>query len=213
MPRLSRFERVVLRGSERPDIFAEKFSSPIIPDSSDSLPAYVSNNNSPNLSLLSTPPMPSSLTIAKRLSDSTLQTPPMPSLSAFVSPVQRSPRSIRTRTRSSTDSTGSQSQDASPSGFRGLRVHTRTLSSLTTLVDPPQNQTPPLPSSIYCASVSSSPSKRPKDTHYYDTRIEYSGKSIPVRVPLQTFPEEVGEVSHHSNPIFSLLVHILLKSD
>lgn len=35
----------------------------------------------------------------------------------------------------------------------------------------------------------------PKDTHYFDTVAEYSGLSIPIRVPLSIFPEEVGDVS------------------
>lgn len=34
----------------------------------------------------------------------------------------------------------------------------------------------------------------PKDTHYFDTVAEYSGLSIPIRVPLSIFPEEVGDV-------------------
>ncbi|KAG7553659.1 hypothetical protein FFLO_02944 [Filobasidium floriforme] len=35
----------------------------------------------------------------------------------------------------------------------------------------------------------------PKDTHYFDTVAEYSGLSIPIRVPLSIFPEEVGDYS------------------
>jgi hypothetical protein len=36
----------------------------------------------------------------------------------------------------------------------------------------------------------------PRDTHFYDTTAEYSGLSIPIRVPLSIFPEEVGDVRH-----------------
>lgn len=39
------------------------------------------------------------------------------------------------------------------------------------------------------------PTKKPKDTHWFDTKILYGGMSIPVRIPLQTFPGEIGEVS------------------
>ena len=35
----------------------------------------------------------------------------------------------------------------------------------------------------------------PKDTHFFDTVAEYSGLSIPIRIPLSIFPEEVGDVS------------------
>jgi hypothetical protein len=34
-----------------------------------------------------------------------------------------------------------------------------------------------------------------KDTHYYDTAITYRSLTLPIRVPLFTFDEEVGEVS------------------
>lgn len=37
----------------------------------------------------------------------------------------------------------------------------------------------------------------PRDTHYFDTVAEYSGLSIPIRVPLSIFPEEVGDVGSH----------------
>jgi hypothetical protein len=34
-----------------------------------------------------------------------------------------------------------------------------------------------------------------KDTHFLHTTIEYKGVSLPIRLPLATFPEEVGDVS------------------
>ncbi|GAA5849623.1 hypothetical protein JCM8547_000514 [Rhodosporidiobolus lusitaniae] len=36
---------------------------------------------------------------------------------------------------------------------------------------------------------------RPKDTHWFETKVVYNGLSIPVRIPLATFPNEVGEYS------------------
>jgi hypothetical protein len=35
-----------------------------------------------------------------------------------------------------------------------------------------------------------------KDTHYYETSITYKALTLPIRVPLFTFEEEVGEVCH-----------------
>ncbi len=35
----------------------------------------------------------------------------------------------------------------------------------------------------------------PKDTHFYSTTIAYKGHKIPIKMPLSTFPEEVGDVS------------------
>ncbi|KAM0787441.1 hypothetical protein ACM66B_003521 [Microbotryomycetes sp. NB124-2] len=37
--------------------------------------------------------------------------------------------------------------------------------------------------------------KRPKDTHVLDTQAVFRGMPIPIRIPLSTFPEDVGEYS------------------
>lgn len=36
-----------------------------------------------------------------------------------------------------------------------------------------------------------------KDTHYYHTTIVYKGHQLPIKMPLFTFPQEVGDVSSH----------------
>ncbi|EGG11879.1 uncharacterized protein MELLADRAFT_32967 [Melampsora larici-populina 98AG31] len=143
MPRLSHFERMILRCSERPDMFEEKFSFPTL-DSSEVSPHFASNRNShANLGSLSSPPLPSSASMNKRLSGPLSPHPqPMPSSSSF--------------------------------------ILSNPLVSHALVSNPSSSSTAP---------------KRPKDTHFYDTKINYSGKSIPVRIPLQTFPEEVGEYS------------------
>lgn len=38
-------------------------------------------------------------------------------------------------------------------------------------------------------------SAKPRDTHFYDTVLTYRSVPLPIRVPLTTFPEEVGEYS------------------
>lgn len=35
-----------------------------------------------------------------------------------------------------------------------------------------------------------------KDTHFFQTTIAYKGHQLPIKMPLSTFPEEVGDVSH-----------------
>lgn len=40
-------------------------------------------------------------------------------------------------------------------------------------------------------------SRGPKDTHFYSTSIVYRGHTLPIKMPLSTFPEEVGDVSIH----------------
>ena len=36
-----------------------------------------------------------------------------------------------------------------------------------------------------------------KDTHFYQTSIDYKGLQLPIKMPLSTFSEEVGEVSYN----------------
>jgi hypothetical protein len=38
-------------------------------------------------------------------------------------------------------------------------------------------------------------SKSLRDTHYFETSVYYNDLSLPIRVPLYTFPDEVGDVS------------------
>ncbi|TKA55207.1 hypothetical protein B0A53_02177 [Rhodotorula sp. CCFEE 5036] len=39
------------------------------------------------------------------------------------------------------------------------------------------------------------PAGRPKDTHLFETKVSYNGLSLPVKIPLSTFPTEVGDYS------------------
>lgn len=39
-----------------------------------------------------------------------------------------------------------------------------------------------------------------KDTHFFQTTIAYKGHQLPIKMPLSTFPEEVGDVSIHICP-------------
>lgn len=46
---------------------------------------------------------------------------------------------------------------------------------------------------------------KPKDTHWYETKVGYGGINLPIRIPLGTFPSEIGDVSTLSlslSPLF-----------
>ncbi|KIS68689.1 uncharacterized protein UMAG_03261 [Mycosarcoma maydis] len=43
--------------------------------------------------------------------------------------------------------------------------------------------------------IASTGSARPRDTHFFDAVLTYRSVPLPIRVPLTTFPEEVGEYS------------------
>jgi hypothetical protein len=36
----------------------------------------------------------------------------------------------------------------------------------------------------------------PRDTHWFETKVEFRGIKVPIRIPMTTFAEDVGEVSH-----------------
>jgi hypothetical protein len=38
----------------------------------------------------------------------------------------------------------------------------------------------------------------PRDTHWYETKVEFRGIKVPIRIPMTTFAEDVGEVSYRS---------------
>jgi hypothetical protein len=44
------------------------------------------------------------------------------------------------------------------------------------------------------------PSERslPRDTHWFETKVEFRGIKVPIRIPMTTFAEDVGEVRAHA---------------
>lgn len=45
------------------------------------------------------------------------------------------------------------------------------------------------------SSLSGPGARRPRDTHFFDTKVRYKGVNLPIRIPLATFSEEVGDYS------------------
>lgn len=43
----------------------------------------------------------------------------------------------------------------------------------------------------------SAKSRSLRDTHYFETSVNYNDLSLPIRLPLYTFPHEVGDVCRH----------------
>jgi hypothetical protein len=41
---------------------------------------------------------------------------------------------------------------------------------------------------------------KPKDTHWYETKVGYGGINLPIRIPLVTFPSEIGDVRPSLSP-------------
>ena len=184
-PVLTRYEKLVMRVSERKDIFAEKF-----------------------------PQHPPSLAVTKRPSqgstnsgggnrDTIVAYPHESAASSRTSfDTSQRPRtdSLQSRGSESEGSTAAWvSEDGMLEGSNGGGAY--------------HNQQTPQPSQRGRRSMDSNStssharredqpipfidvqSRAPKDTHFYTTSIVYRGHTLPIKMPLSTFPEEVGDVS------------------
>ncbi|GAA6027633.1 hypothetical protein JCM8097_007956 [Rhodosporidiobolus ruineniae] len=138
-----------------------------------------------------------------------------PSLSSLASHA-RPPSSISPSTvNGSTDDLPSASSDGGHGAHSASRSRANTLSSLNDDQRSTWSATyapamPALPAVAPLGGVSgagrggavtpaggatASQAVRPKDTHWYETKVVYNGLSIPVRIPLATFPNEIGDYS------------------
>lgn len=174
MPILSRDERIVLRTSERKDVFEEKFRSLLL-----------SAAESPTSSRLPTSKLPSSSSLAEIMDDSqeiidgsdARSVSSGGGLSLDSGSLNRSTDNLTPRSRADTMTSAS-------SGDGRLSQHSAGAGGVGSLLPGNERSTTPMPHA-----------GRPKDTHYFETRITYTGIPLPIRIPLSTFPEEIGDVS------------------
>ncbi|KIJ61626.1 hypothetical protein HYDPIDRAFT_115800 [Hydnomerulius pinastri MD-312] len=217
-PVLTRYERFIMRASERKDIFAEKFASAKIPDSSLNLSG--SHNMQTKLQHKTTSSTGShssedgilirgrnpyndgvrerSMTEGSTTSAQQQQPhPSSPSDSSFSLggsavwvgdesvildsqvgvAIGGGPGSVTSGT-STLASRGRRSTDASSSSSHGFsKEHNAYSGAIPTTSDPHLR-----------SGIS-------KDTHFFQTSIAYKGHQLPIKLPLATFPEEVGDYS------------------
>ncbi|EST05000.2 Arf3-interacting protein 1, N-terminal domain protein [Kalmanozyma brasiliensis GHG001] len=165
-PSFSRAEKLVLRGSDRRDLFEERFVPPpridseLASGSQSTLPA-ASNEQSETASSSSTVATAAEATRPRRDSTSTTASETK-SLKNRLSAVSLRPPLGARR--------GSSATSINTAGGHDRRSN--------------PNPTSPLPGTA-----------RPRDTHFFDTVLTYRNVPLPIRVPLTTFPEEVGEYS------------------
>ncbi|TKY84840.1 hypothetical protein EX895_005920 [Sporisorium graminicola] len=169
-PSFTRAEKLVLRGSDRRDLFEERFSASFRAD----VEPTPANNGTASMSpidpvettrsSLTSVAGPSGLETTRRRTDST---------STFSSETKSLKKKLST---------------ASLRPSLGARRVSSANSIAGTAGNPDRksnpNSTSPLPGSA-----------RPRDTHFFDTVLTYRNVPLPVRVPLTAFPEEVGEYS------------------
>jgi hypothetical protein len=209
-PELTRYEKLVMRASERKDIFGEKFSSPKIPDH---IPNLGGSHGKPQHKTTSSTGSHSSedgilirrlpqegtrerSTTESSVASSHLQpNPSSPSDSSFSlggsavwvgdesaivdTPVGVAigggPGSVTSGTQASR---GRRSTDASSASSNGVAREQNAYNGAIPTASDPQLR-----------------SGLSKDTHFFQTNIAYKGHQLPIKLPLATFPEEVGDVS------------------
>ncbi|SNX84975.1 uncharacterized protein MEPE_03684 [Melanopsichium pennsylvanicum] len=167
-PSFTRAEKLVLRGSDRRDLFEERFVTPPR-DEAEALPA-ASNDTG--------------LATTNKEIETTRS-----SLSGIGGVEMTRRRTDSTSTFSS--ETRSLKKKLSAASLRPA-LGARRGSSANSIAGIPagQDRRP-----NHNSSTSLPGSTRPRDTHFFDTVLTYRSVSLPIRVPLTTFPEEVGEYS------------------
>ncbi|CDR88476.1 uncharacterized protein SPSC_04303 [Sporisorium scitamineum] len=172
-PTFTRAEKLVLRGSDRRDLFEERFTAPLRADVDPTPTPTPTHNGTESIS-------PTDQVQTAR--------------SSFTSVGGGGVDMTRRRTDSTStfsSETKSLKKKLSTASLRpslGAR-RVSSANSIAGAAGTPDrrsnpNSTSPLPGSA-----------RPRDTHFFDTVLTYRNVPLPVRVPLTTFPEEVGEYS------------------
>ncbi len=162
-PSFSRAEKLVLRGSDRRDLFEERFVA-----------APRTDTEAPGL--------------ASAIPADTVET--ARSSPTATNPVD-APRHRKDSTSTIASETRSLRKKLSAASLRqplGARRGSSATSINGTAIGQDRRSNP-YPSSPLPAT------SRPRDTHFFDTVLTYSNVPLPIRVPLTTFPEEVGEYS------------------
>lgn len=167
-PNFSRSERLVLRASERKDLFEERFAP------SEQSPEAIGTNG-----------------IHSTADDwtSDAQSVHSTSYSSRKGSVGSQDELRKDRSRSRAGSTSDGRENTSNASLPALARQVSTSQISTSLsLDNSRASTP-------ANAMNGNAIRRPKDTHYYDTKIAFSNVSVPIRLPLTTFPEEVGDYS------------------
>ena len=216
-PELTRYEKLVMRASERKDIFGEKFASPRIPDHMPNLsgshakPQHKTTSSTGSHSsedgiLIRRPPQAQAQTqtqgegtrersATESSGASSHPNPSSPSDSSFSLggsavwvgdesaildnqvgvAIGGGPGSVTSGTQTSRGRRSTDASSASSNGF--VRDQGAYNGAIPTASDPHLR------------------SGLSKDTHFFQTTIAYKGHQLPIKLPLATFPEEVGDVS------------------
>ncbi|ETS60005.1 hypothetical protein PaG_05996 [Moesziomyces aphidis] len=161
-PTFSRAEKLVLRASDRRDLFEERFAA------------------TPRIDTLASN-QPASAPAQIEEVETARSTPSNAEASDPVRPRTNSTSTLSSETRSIKKKLSVSSLRPSIGARRGSSAN-----SIAGVSSTPDKR---------IASSTANSAYRPRDTHFFDTTLVYRSVPLPIRVPLTTFPEEVGEYS------------------
>ncbi|KAL4072499.1 docking domain of Afi1 for Arf3 in vesicle trafficking-domain-containing protein [Scleroderma yunnanense] len=213
-PALTRYEKLIMRASERKDIFIEKFApskvsdivvTPISgaqPNQQHKTTSSSSSHSSEDGILIKSRDAPSNGTRERSTTEgSTMSSQPQhhspPSDSSFSlggSAVWVNDDSVMLDSQVGVaigGGPGSVTSGSGTLGSRGRRSTDASSSSSNGFGKDPNAYGAAIPT----ASDSQLRSGISKDTHFFQTSIIYKGHQLPIKLPVATFPEEVGEYS------------------
>lgn len=176
IPSFTASEKLILRNTERKDLFEERFDSPSTPNADDSQTTYAVLSDTRSITSGSTAINPASRS---------------------VTPVAFAGPATAVNETSKEPSNASNQHLNLPSTFQNLpRSRVASDSSL----NPPSSAgLSPHPMQRTGSSANSSSAtariRGLRDTHFYDTEVNYNNIALPIRLPLSAFENEVGDYS------------------
>lgn len=211
MPRLLRQEKLLMRSSERKDIFAEKFPERVNSQSTSSSGGKQHKSGGSYSSFEEGILMRSKdkektqsaeNTRSKRSSGSSQGSPPDTSFSLGGSAVWVGDES---KMELGKDAAGDSNGTASYTGSSNASSHRERRSTGTSSSSSQAHSR-----EHHARQINASQSyydahlryAMVKDTHFYQTTVNYCDHPLPIKVPLTTFPEEVGDVCYAIFPTF-----------
>ena len=223
-PVLSRFEKLIMRTSERKDVFIEKFEEPKKRNIGENVPGTAKpgslsskHNHQQHDSIGSHSSFEDGiLTRGKDKGKEKERKTPGSSLTSLQQPGQHSPSepefsldgsAVWVGDESGLDQVGVANHVGVANNTISIRGRSSTdASSSSSLVQQARREEPSLAPTVVHNPASL------KDTHFFPATMDYNDHLLPIRLPLSTFPEEVGDVSFlcvivlpiHANPLRSI---------
>ncbi|KAK4048369.1 hypothetical protein OIO90_005839 [Microbotryomycetes sp. JL221] len=185
MPDLSLDERAVLRASDRKDLFEHKFAN------SSNVEAGGDGSKTTTTTSHTLKSQASASTLGQSAEDAAEVLSPIGERSnsyESLSSMASNSKDLNSSTNSFNEDTMSSKYKSRPGTISSFDDSHFRMPSLSNVSDSRG-------AGSFSQAGSTSTIKRPRDTHVFDTKAVFRGMTIPIRIPLATFPEDIGEAS------------------